>query len=589
MTPAELVASAFRCFKPPPRLSLPNWIEKHVRLPAGSTALPGPMRLYPYQRQMASAIGDPQIERVSVVKGVRIGWTALLTGALGHYVKNDPAPIIALLPTESDCRDYTTSDLEPTFEASPALRGMLSDDQKEGERNTMLSRRFSGGSLRIIAAGAPRNLRAKTARILFADEADAMAITPEGDPLVLAERRTLSFPNRKIVIGSTPVFEDTSAVLRRYADSDQRVFEVPCPACGAFNEIQWQHIVWEEGCPETACYKCPHCLAQVDERQKNLMVMFGEWRATKPEVKGHAGFRINCLVSPLANARWGILATEFLKAQGDPTKLQVFRNTILAEGWREPGEELDEADLVARRETFSLDAIPQEVLLITCGVDVQGDRLEATILGHAKDGELFILGHEVIWGAPADDETWLELDQLLQRQWRHPYGNMISIDATAIDSGGHWTESVYQFCFPRLRRRVMAIKGMPGPRPLLRASSSGKVKKGRIFLVGVDTVKAALFSRLKRNHGIRFSHTLEESWFDQLCSERLVVRYVKGTPQRRFERLPGKQAEALDATCYAIAARQIISASLTDREDALKVERPLPAKPTVFRSSFMAR
>ncbi|UVO33061.1 phage terminase large subunit family protein [Bradyrhizobium arachidis] len=585
-----MVASAFRCFKPPPKLSLPNWIEKNVRLPAGSTALPGPMRLYPYQRDMAAAIGDAEIERVTVVKGVRIGWTALLTGALGHYVKNDPAPIIALLPTESDCRDYTTSDLEPTFEASPALRGMLSDDQKEGERNTMLSRRFSGGSLRIIAAGAPRNLRAKTARILFADEADAMSITPEGDPLVLAERRTLSFPNRKIVIGSTPVFEDTSAVLRRYAESDQRVFEVPCPACGAFNEIQWQHIVWEDGKPETACYKCPHCQAQIDERKKNLMVMHGEWRATKPEITNHAGFRINCLVSPLANARWGILAAEFVKAQNDPSKLQAFRNTILAEGWREPGEELNDLEIAGRREAFSLDAIPQEVLLITCGIDVQGDRLEAVILGHGRDSEMFVLGHEVIWGAPTDEETWLELDQLLQKQWRHPYGNSIGIDACAIDSGGHWTEAVYNFCTPRLRRRVLAIKGMQGPRPILQSANHHKTKKGaRIFLVGVDTVKAALFSRLKRNHGIRFSHTLENAWFDQLCSERLVVRYVKGAPQRRFERLPGKRAEALDGMCYAIAARQIISASLTDREDALKVERPLPAKPTVFRSNFMHR
>lgn len=587
MTPAELVASAFRCFKPPLRLSLPDWIEKNIRLAAGSAALPGPMRLYPYQRDLAAAIGDPELERVTVVKGVRIGWTALLTGALGHFVKNDPSPIIALLPTESDCRDYTTADLEPTFEASPALRGMLSDDQKEGERNTMLSRRFSGGSLRIIAAGAPRNLRAKTARILVADEADAMAITPEGDPLVLAERRTLSFPNRKIIIGSTPVFEDTSAVLRRYAESDQRIFEVPCPNCGAMTEILWQHIVWEDDKPETACFKCPHCEALISERSKNLMVMHGEWRATKPEIKNHAGFRVNCLVSPLANARWGLLAGEFLKAQGDPTKLQVFRNTILAEGWREPGEELDEDDLFSRREAFGLDAMPEEVLLITCGVDVQADRLETTILGHAKDGEMFVLEHHVIWGAPTDDETWAEVDQLLATQWRHPFGNSIGIDACAIDSGGHWTESVYNFCFPRLRRRVLAIKGMAGPRPILQASNSGKVKRGRIFIVGVDTIKAALFSRLKRNHGIRFSQTLEKPWFDQLCSERLVVRYVKGAPQRRFERLPGKAAEALDATCYAIAARQIISASLSDREDALKMERPLPARQTVIRSPWM--
>ena len=66
---------------------------------------------------------DPLIERVTLVKPVRVGFTTLLTGAVGAYVANEPAPILALLPTESDCRD-----------ASPASRGALSADQEEGER-----------------------------------------------------------------------------------------------------------------------------------------------------------------------------------------------------------------------------------------------------------------------------------------------------------------------------------------------------------------------------------------------------------------------------------------------------------------------
>jgi phage terminase large subunit GpA-like protein len=55
-----------------------------------------------------------------------------------------------------------------------------------------------------------------------------MEIGAEGSPIRLAERRTLSYANRKIVLGSTPLHEDTSAVLRSYAESDARVFEVPC-------------------------------------------------------------------------------------------------------------------------------------------------------------------------------------------------------------------------------------------------------------------------------------------------------------------------------------------------------------------------
>lgn len=122
------------------------------------------------------------------------------------------------MPTEADCRDYMVSDLEPTFQASPALRGVLSREVDHGEdRSTILHRLFPGGSLKVVASRSPRNLRRHTARVLFVDEADAMEVTAEGAPILLAEKRTLSFPDRKIVVGSTPLAEETSAVLRSWS------------------------------------------------------------------------------------------------------------------------------------------------------------------------------------------------------------------------------------------------------------------------------------------------------------------------------------------------------------------------------------
>jgi phage terminase large subunit GpA-like protein len=52
---------------------LSGWIEANVRLPAGVTAEPGPIRLYPYQRGIAEAVADPKVERVSVLKSARTG------------------------------------------------------------------------------------------------------------------------------------------------------------------------------------------------------------------------------------------------------------------------------------------------------------------------------------------------------------------------------------------------------------------------------------------------------------------------------------------------------------------------------------
>ena len=83
----------------------PNGSRPVCAYPADVSANPREVRLSPYQRQIADAIGDPALERVTLVKSVRVGFTTLLTGALGCFVANEPAPILALLPTEAECRD----------------------------------------------------------------------------------------------------------------------------------------------------------------------------------------------------------------------------------------------------------------------------------------------------------------------------------------------------------------------------------------------------------------------------------------------------------------------------------------------------
>jgi phage terminase large subunit GpA-like protein len=104
---------------------LPAWIERVVRLPAGVTAEAGAIKLYAYQRGIAAAIGDPAIERVSVLKSARVGYTALLTASVAHFVVREPSPILVLMPTEADCRDYMVSDLEPLFADSTDITDAL--------------------------------------------------------------------------------------------------------------------------------------------------------------------------------------------------------------------------------------------------------------------------------------------------------------------------------------------------------------------------------------------------------------------------------------------------------------------------------
>ena len=95
---------------------------------------------------------------------------------------------------------------------------------------------------------------------------------PEGSPILLAERRTLSFPDRKIILGSTPLHEDTSNVLRSYAHPIARL-RAPLSVLWGLLRTALGHIEWQPGQPgAAAAFRCPSCRALVPESAKPGMV-----------------------------------------------------------------------------------------------------------------------------------------------------------------------------------------------------------------------------------------------------------------------------------------------------------------------------
>jgi phage terminase large subunit GpA-like protein len=147
----------------PKRIPLDRWIEDNIHLPQGLTAEPGPIKLGPYMREIARAIGDPKIERVSLMKSARIGFTTVMTGMLAYHIVEDPAPVLVLLPCESDARDYAITDFENTLLDSPTIAPLLPMPAPgRSTRVTILHRPFPGGSIKFVAGQSPRNLRRHT-------------------------------------------------------------------------------------------------------------------------------------------------------------------------------------------------------------------------------------------------------------------------------------------------------------------------------------------------------------------------------------------------------------------------------------------
>ena len=222
---------------------------------------------------------------------------------------------------------------------------------------------------------------------------------------------------------------------------------------------------------------------------------------------------------------------------------------------------------------------------------MQDDRIEVSYVGWAKDGTAYVLGHTVLHGSVTAPGIWTDLDDLLRQRWVHPFGGTIGIDCAIVDAGdGGIYDTVMRFAEARAARRIWAGKGVPGfARPAFQQSARLKSRGAqRLYLFGADSIKSLLFQRLKRGQTIRFSDSLDASYFEQVCSERLITKVLRGRPERRFERIPGKRAETLDCLVMAYSARQGLALNLDAREQALKLAPQSKPQPRVVHSKWMS-
>jgi len=562
-TAQAMLAPMWLLWAPPPTLTVSEWADQYRKLSSESSAEPGQWRTdrAPYQRGVMDAIRDHSVSEIVVMKAAQVGWTEILNNCIGYHIHQEPAPILLLQPTLEMAEAWSKDRLAPMIRDTPVLTDRIADPRSRDSGNTLLHKRFLGGHLTVIGANSPAGLASRPIRVLLCDEVDRFPTSAgtEGDPIDLAKRRTATFRNRKILMGSTPTVKGSSRIEAAFDQSDQRYYFVPCPSCEQFQRLVWAQVRWPDQHPELAVYVCQHCGTEIEEAGKLQMMLRGEWRATKQSL-GIAGFHLSALYSLWTT--WREMAQDFLRAKRFPETLQTWINTALGETWEDKGETLEAGALLSRRESYTSGSLPPGVVLVTMGTDVQDDRLESTIYGWGADEECWRLEHVVLRGDPGQPQVWAEHDDLLRRRFETDDGRKLVVEACCVDSGGHFTEQVYRYCAQRKRFRVWAIKGAGGPGRLVWPKRPGKGTKVRVdvWLIGVDTIKEILYGRLRKivSPGpgyLHFDADTDEVWFEQLTSETVVYRQVQGRRVRLWRpRSTGIRQEALDCTVYAYAA-----------------------------------
>ena len=558
--------------RPEQPLTVSEWADRYRKLSSKASAEPGPWRTdrTPYLREPMDCLSsESPVQRVVMMFAAQTGKTEAGSNWLGYVIDHAPGPMLCVQPTIEMAKRLSKQRLESMITETPVLSAKIAPARSRDSGNTMFSKEFSGGIMLMAGANSATGLRSAPCRYLFCDEVDAFPadVDGEGDPVSLAERRTTTFARRKILLTSTPTVKDFSRIEAEYERSDQRRFYVPCPSCGAMEWLKWGQLKWTDGRPETVRYQCEHCSQQFEELHKPAMLRAGEWRATAPSNGRTAGFHLSGLYSPLGWCSWEQLVDDFLRAKGDAPALKSFVNTRLAETWEEDYAAKVSADgLMAKRLAYESGTCPEGVVLLTCGVDVQDNRLAVSVWGWGEGETGWMVWHQELMGDPTQPEVWAQMDQVLVTEWPTAGGKGLKIAQVAVDSGGHCTHEVYRYVRDRVGQGVVAIKGS-SKRNSPAVSKGNKVdvnwrgkviKRGvTLYSLGTDTIKTTLFGRLRHNEttgGLNFGMAADDEYFRQLTSERQALRYHRGFPIREWVKKAGDRNEALDCAVYGYAA-----------------------------------
>lgn len=570
---ARLAKVARDVLIPPPRMSLSEWATSYLYLSPEASALPGRFRFDRaiFQKEVFDELSNPLTRKVVIMAASQTMKTQSLLAYIGFIMHLDPAPILVVQPTIKMSKSFSKDRIDTMIRDVKFLRERVSDSKKRDGGNTSMHKLFPGGALTIATANSPSDLAARPVRYLFLDETDRYEPTSEGDPIQIASARTTTFFNSKTVLVSSPGDEEISRINHEYNLSDKRIFMVPCHVCGEDQELSWKQVKWQDGNPYTAHYYCRGCETPWTDQQRNQNVMKGRWVKTNP-ASPIAGFHISALYSSFKTIPE--IAAEFIAVKDDPEQLKVFVNTRLAETWKSDATAVGEIQWLNRMEDYTPERIPDGVLFITAGLDVQVDRLEMEVVGWGVGDESWSLEYFVIQGDPTSPTPWMQLDGILSTIYTRADGVKMKINATCIDTGGTATQDVINFCAKNGSRNVFPIKGIAGPRPIMLKKSRHFRKGGRFYPVGVDTAKERLYQQLKIDKpGPGYCHFPDrygDEYFQGLTSEKYIVKYRKGHPYKIWFKKPSVRNEPLDCRVYAIAARQTISMDVSKRAEQLK-------------------
>lgn len=591
-------------FKHRPDISIAEHAKQNLYLVAGKNPFPGLVDLdkTPYLYEILdSLMPDNGIEKVVLQKGWQTGGTLSALAYMLWIMDISPQPLLIVQPNDELRAKFSKQRITPIVANCKSLQGKIKDlgrygRPKDRQKDTIITKQFPGGFLNLGTSKAAVSLRSDSVQTVIFDEVSAYEddCQGEGDPCTIALGRTSAYEGRKkIFYISTPSIKDQCRIEREYKTTDQRKYFVACLSCQELQLITWKQIDFSGIVPFFRCIRCNH---KHWEEDKTYLLKGGIWQPTAAAMFDNVrGYFLPALYAPLGMYSWKSCAEQFQKGYENPVELKVFVNNCLAETWEDRNvKSIDPNDLQNLIEDYEPSSVlPLGIGLVTAGIDTHPSHIDIVSRGWGRGGESWVLDHWVIYGDSNEFATWQRVDEKLKTIYSHPEGEKLRIASACVDTGGHNTDAVYEFCKGRLGEFIIPIKGVGhSAAPVIDKPTLKKENGIYLFPVGKLSTHGRLFSDLSRSIDawrehrkseregskapysypqiIHFHEGLDESFFKELTAPRSKWVKKEGKMKLAYETTDGVADHAHDCMRLADAAMHFLDLNIDSLCDQLE-------------------
>jgi phage terminase large subunit GpA-like protein len=573
-------------------VSFDEWSRENFRLAAVSSSVPGPWIPFSWQVGIGVFMSVDEVTMFTFVKSSQVGGTKQVAAFLLYGSMHKKRSEILYQPSNAKKEEFVISEIDSLVPIMPLLRDALPKTNRRNSSGNNAHKKVLNGVHVYFRGGYSESAyRGTTADTVILDDLDGFNRSIGGDagnPVTLAGDRTKSSLTPKVILVSTPKGSN-SMIMHRHDLSDLKLKRlIPCLECGHYYALQRTTLdVDKNTLMAKPHHICPECGDKSEFKTLKLRDSLGEWRDEEAGIwldekaemlrdnvgapvpwPPKVGASINVFYSLFVSWQKSVNAfndgeTLWNEERNDSLQ-RTFANTGLAEVFLEHGQSNSPEEI--RRHGIAPDqrlrVVPDDVVMLSMGVDIGKKRLHCTCIGVTRDLRLHVVDYRIINATDATlhtDQAWDDLAALISDGVGGKLFASIFIDSR------YGTSAVKTFCLSMQKGLVIPIEGRPHSKGVRfredSVSFEGRVRSDviKVASVGLDEFKPMAQAGLQLRKDARFSISLPEDVDDDYIHSMTSEKRIEENGKYRWVTIHLNN-HYWDSLVYALAAMSHLGA-----------------------------